>query len=99
MATGQSQRRDLPYRIRQKNISINSRQSLKRQACGQLHVGRSRANHIRFSLCAFRKNERGATAIEYGLIASLIAVVIIGAGSVIGNDLTNTFSEVGTNLN
>jgi pilus assembly protein Flp/PilA len=43
-------------------------------------------------------NDDGATAIEYGLIASLIAVVIIGAVTVVGNSLTNTFTEVSSNL-
>jgi pilus assembly protein Flp/PilA len=41
----------------------------------------------------------GATAIEYGLIASLIAVVIIGALTLVGSNLTNTFTEVSGNLN
>jgi pilus assembly protein Flp/PilA len=45
------------------------------------------------------KNEKGATAIEYGLIAALIAVAAIGAMTSIGSSLTNTFSNVSTNLN
>ncbi|HXW20336.1 MAG TPA: Flp family type IVb pilin [Roseiarcus sp.] len=47
----------------------------------------------------FVKEETGATAIEYGLIASLIAVVIIAAVATVGTSLTNTFTEVGGNLN
>lgn len=47
----------------------------------------------------FLSDEDGATAIEYGLIASLIAVVIIGAVSVVGTKLTATFNEVASNLN
>ncbi len=43
-------------------------------------------------------NRRGATAIEYGLIASLIAVVAIGAMTVIGTKLSATFSNVGDHL-
>ena len=46
----------------------------------------------------FSSDESGATAIEYGLIASLIAVVIIAAVTTVGTKLTNTFSEVATNL-
>ncbi|HLW91980.1 MAG TPA: Flp family type IVb pilin [Roseiarcus sp.] len=46
----------------------------------------------------FLAEEHGATAIEYGLIASLIAVVIIGTVSVLGNNLANTFNEVAGNL-
>jgi pilus assembly protein Flp/PilA len=44
-------------------------------------------------------NKRGATAIEYGLIAALIAVAAIGAMSTLGSKLTNTFSNVSDNLN
>jgi pilus assembly protein Flp/PilA len=46
----------------------------------------------------FLKDDSGATAIEYGLIASLIAVVIIGAVTTVGNSLTKTFNEIGSNL-
>jgi pilus assembly protein Flp/PilA len=47
----------------------------------------------------FLADENGATAIEYGLIASLIAIVIVAAVTTIGTSLTNTFTEVGSNLN
>ena len=40
------------------------------------------------------KNEKGATAIEYGLIAALIAVAAITAMTTLGKNLTNTFNEV-----
>jgi pilus assembly protein Flp/PilA len=46
----------------------------------------------------FARDESGATAIEYGLIASLIAVTIIGAVTAVGNKLSTTFSEVSSNL-
>jgi pilus assembly protein Flp/PilA len=46
----------------------------------------------------FLKNESGATAIEYGLIASLIAVATIAAVSTTGVKLKNTFSNIGNNL-
>ena len=46
----------------------------------------------------FVRDESGATAIEYGLIASLIALVIIGAVGAVGNKLTGTFNEVTSNL-
>ena len=42
----------------------------------------------------FIKDESGATAIEYGLIAALIAVVIITAVSTVGKNLGNTFNNV-----
>ncbi|WP_242126220.1 Flp family type IVb pilin [Sphingobium sp. Sx8-8] len=44
------------------------------------------------------KNEKGATAIEYGLIAALIAVAAIGAMTSIGGGLKNTFNNVSGNL-
>ena len=46
----------------------------------------------------FIRDEQGATAIEYGLIASLIAVVIIGAVTTLGTGLTSTFTTVGNAL-
>ena len=44
----------------------------------------------------FRKNEDGATAIEYGLIAALIAVVIIGAVTILGTQIRSSFTSIGT---
>ena len=40
----------------------------------------------------------GATAIEYGLIAALISVVIIGAITLVGTNLSNVFQRVATSL-
>lgn len=44
------------------------------------------------------KNEKGATAIEYGLIAALIAVAAIGAMRSVGTQLNSTFSSVSSDL-
>jgi len=44
------------------------------------------------------RNEQGATAIEYGLIAALIAVAAITAMGSLGNTLSDTFSEVQTEM-
>jgi pilus assembly protein Flp/PilA len=44
------------------------------------------------------KNNKGATAIEYGLIAALIAVAAIAAMTSVGTKLTKTFNTVGTSL-
>ena len=44
------------------------------------------------------RNEEGATAIEYGLIAALIAVAAIGAMQGIGSRLNTTFNNVANNL-
>jgi pilus assembly protein Flp/PilA len=45
------------------------------------------------------KNEKGATAIEYGLIAALIAVAAIAAMTSVGSALNTTFTNVSTSLN
>jgi pilus assembly protein Flp/PilA len=44
------------------------------------------------------KNEKGATAIEYGLIAALIAVAAIGAMTSVGQKLNSTFNNVSASL-
>ena len=49
-------------------------------------------------LNVFVDDESGATAIEYALIVSLIAVFIIGALSALGTSLSSEFAEVGSNL-
>ncbi len=50
--------------------------------------------YIRAQLAKSAMNERGATAVEYGLLVALIAVVIIGAVFLLGGTLRDTFSEV-----
>ena len=44
------------------------------------------------------RDEAGATAIEYGLIAALIAVAAIAAMQGLGNQLSSTFTTVSTNM-
>jgi pilus assembly protein Flp/PilA len=46
----------------------------------------------------FIKNSKGATAIEYGLIAALIAVAAITAMTALGNQLKTTFTRVNTSM-
>lgn len=46
----------------------------------------------------FAKDESGATAIEYGLIAAMISVAVIGAVSFVGDELGNVFNSVGNTL-
>jgi len=46
----------------------------------------------------FVRNESGATAIEYGLIAALISVVIIGVLASIGTNLSAKFNQIATQL-
>jgi pilus assembly protein Flp/PilA len=49
-------------------------------------------------LTSFLQDQIGATAIEYGLIAALISVVIITAITVVGTQLSTTFNSVSTVL-
>jgi len=46
----------------------------------------------------FIRSQAGATAIEYGLIASLIAVAIIGGVTAVGTKLSTSFNTIQTNL-
>ncbi|MEO1650238.1 MAG: Flp family type IVb pilin [Pseudomonadota bacterium] len=49
-------------------------------------------------IARFAKDESGATAIEYGLVASLIAVAIITATTAVGQGTANTFTKVAGEL-
>jgi pilus assembly protein Flp/PilA len=46
----------------------------------------------------FLHDDKGATAIEYALIASLIAVVIVTAVQLVGTQVSTVFTEVGNSL-
>lgn len=50
-------------------------------------------------LARFVRNESGATAIEYGLIAGLIAVVIITTVGLVGTDVNGAFQAIANALN
>jgi pilus assembly protein Flp/PilA len=50
-------------------------------------------------IARFVKDESGATAIEYGLIAALIAMAIIVSAGLIGNELDTKFNSIATSLN
>ncbi|WDR06774.1 Flp family type IVb pilin [Devosia rhodophyticola] len=49
-------------------------------------------------IASFAQDESGATAIEYGLIAALIAVGIIAAASALGGNLGNLFNGISNRL-
>ena len=49
-------------------------------------------------LKTFLHDKKGATAIEYGLIAALIAVVIITGVTAVGTSLSTTFTNISTSL-
>ncbi|KAB2870143.1 MAG: Flp family type IVb pilin [Bauldia sp.] len=46
----------------------------------------------------FAKDESGATAIEYGLIAALIALAVIGGARLLGQEVGNTFNDIAEEL-
>ena len=46
----------------------------------------------------FAADEGGATAIEYALISSLIVVVIVGAVTMLGSTVANTYNNVAKNM-
>ena len=54
---------------------------------------------MRSVLYKFAKDQGGATAIEYGLIAGLISVVILGALTTIGTNINAKFTNIATALN
>jgi len=72
--------------------------SQERLTLGWIEHQAAGANSMIKSLKNFVANESGATAIEYALIASLIAVAIIAAVTAVGTHLQNTFNEVSSNL-
>jgi pilus assembly protein Flp/PilA len=48
--------------------------------------------------CAFLRNESGATAIEYGLIAAGIALAIIAAVNTLGTTMSNKFTSINSSI-
>jgi pilus assembly protein Flp/PilA len=64
----------------------------------QQSCNKSRIKAMKALLFRFAQDESGVTAIEYGLIAGLIAVVIITAVTTVGTNLTAKFAAIGTAL-
>jgi pilus assembly protein Flp/PilA len=55
--------------------------------------------YMRIRLTAMAKTERGASAVEYGLLVALIAVVCIGAVTTLGTSIAGMFNGVSTAIN
>jgi pilus assembly protein Flp/PilA len=55
-------------------------------------------NYVRIRLVGMAKTERGASAVEYGLLVALIAVIIIVAVSALGGKLSGVFSKTSASL-
>ena len=58
----------------------------------------TRFNFLKAWLQAQAKTERGASLVEYALLVALIAVVVIGAITMLGNSASETFSDVADEL-
>lgn len=50
------------------------------------------------AITSFIRDEEGATAVEYGLLAALIAAVIVGAVTTLGSNLKDTFTKVAADV-
>ena len=54
---------------------------------------------VRSLIARFVKDESGATAVEYALLASLIAIAIIGGATALGTSIGTQFQSIATSLN
>jgi pilus assembly protein Flp/PilA len=54
--------------------------------------------YTRIRLTAMARTERGASAVEYGLLVALIAVVIIGAVTLLGTNLSSIFTKTANSI-
>jgi pilus assembly protein Flp/PilA len=57
-----------------------------------------RSAKVKFNVKRFIRDDSGATAIEYGLIASMIGIAIIAGVQALGTSLSGTFAKVSGNL-
>jgi pilus assembly protein Flp/PilA len=62
------------------------------------HLGIEEAMHMTRFIGLLMRDESGATAIEYGLIAALISTVIIAAITLVGTQLSSVFNGIATSL-
>lgn len=62
------------------------------------YSGQEQGNRVMTVVRKFVRNSKAATAIEYGLIAALIAVAAVGAMRSLGTKLNSTFNTVSSNL-
>ena len=54
--------------------------------------------YIKIRLTAMAKTERGASAVEYGLLVALIAIIIIAAVTLLGGNLSSIFNKTASSL-
>jgi pilus assembly protein Flp/PilA len=55
-------------------------------------------NYLRIQLAAKARTERGASAVEYGLLVALIAIVIIVAVTLLGGNLSSIFAKTANSI-
>ena len=55
-------------------------------------------NYVRIRLVGKAKTERGASAVEYGLLVALIAIIIIVAVSTLGKNLSGIFTKTSSSI-
>jgi pilus assembly protein Flp/PilA len=55
-------------------------------------------NYVRIRLTAMARTERGASAVEYGLLVALIAIAIIAGATLLGTKLDGMFSKTANSL-
>ena len=53
---------------------------------------------MRYAINFFRRDESGATMVEYGLLVGLIALVVAAGATVLGQDISTMFNDIGTYL-
>lgn len=53
---------------------------------------------MRVLMVRFQNDDRGAALVEWGLLVTLIAIVVLVAASLAGTELSQTFSEIGTEI-
>jgi len=77
-------------------LILRFRQHSASNFCGSL-TGRARMHSLQYLRCLIT-DSRGVTAIEYGLIAALIAVAAVVVMGTVGNNLSGVFSQVAASL-
>jgi pilus assembly protein Flp/PilA len=55
--------------------------------------------YLRIRLAAQAKSDRGASAVEYGLLVALIAIIIIVAVTLLGSNLSGIFNKTANSIN
>jgi len=81
--------------VRQSALVLRGSASIKARA---LHRSPKEIEQMSKFVSRFMNDESGATAIEYGLIVSLIAVAIVTAVTTVGTNLTTKFTSIGTSI-